>query len=67
MNIWEVIIYEGNGTWNWKANEKDSNCDIPVFGKGFDNEIKTKEDFERYAKSIGIENYEYVTEKSKEA
>jgi len=64
--MWEVIIYEENGVWNWKANEKDSVCNIPVFGKTFDSEIKTKEDFERYAESVGIEKYEYVTEENKE-
>jgi len=66
MNTWEVIIYEGSGVYNWKANEKGSDCKIPVFGKTFSNEIETKKDWKRYADSVGIENFNYITEKSKE-
>lgn len=66
MDIWEVIIYEGNGIWNWKTNNKDSDCKIPIFGKTFGSEVKAKTDFEKYANSVGIENYKYVTEKSEE-
>lgn len=62
MNTWEVIIYEGNGIWNWKANN-DSDCKIPIFGKTFDSETKAKIDFEKYANLVGIKNYEYITEK----
>ena len=66
MNIWETTIYEGNGIWNWKAIEKDSDITIPVFGKGFDSKFNAKQDFKEYAKRENIENYEYVTVKKKE-
>ena len=66
MNIWEVIIYEGNGIWNWKANNKDSDCKIPIFGKTFSSEEETITDWKKYADLHSIKNCKIKKESKEE-